>query len=333
MDEEAKRPDKKQKVEHQFDGKFTLRSYDPVKDLESAAQAALEAFRAASTPSDFPTLESVKDVFRQLAASKENQGVVAVDSNGKIVGSNFLEFSDNIAGVGPISVIPTAQKQRVGSALQQYILDIVKTKSPKAVHVATPTETANFKLLSAYGFKQAVEISDMRGFIPSGTTLPRGYNVRVMTANDVYACDQLIAATVGYSRKNKLLNSLKGPYPRFVVMHDDHDLGSRIVGFTTGLHLGGCTVAESDDALKSLIITYSQSYEYIVKTKKEDGEDSSAADDKSEKPSAVVQVPTQHTAIAKWLTEQGFRVHGRRFIGVYGKHQDSKHFYLPSLSF
>jgi len=302
-----------------------------VKDLDAAAQSIYESFKSASNPCDFANVESVRDHLRYLA-SKDTQGIVAVDSSGKIIGSNFVEMSDSVAGIGPLSVVPHAQKQNVGKSLLEQIYNVVKSKSAlKSVFMCTRNDPTQSKFLSPLGFKHSLEVSDLRGFIPSTTTVPHGYYVRVMTANDLYAIDVLVSATTGYSRKNKLLNSLKGHLPRFVVLHEDEDAGRRIVGFTTGFHLAGFSIAENEDALKSLIITYSQSYEYI-KSKKDDSEDT-ATDDKGDGPSIVVQVLSSFPNVAKWLSEQGFKLHSRRFIGVAGKYQEPKNLFVPGFQF
>jgi len=332
--EESKRPEKRQKTEHLFEGSFTLRSYDPVKDLDAAAQAAYEAFKATGKPCDFTNAESVKDLFRFLSASKDNNGVVAVDSNGKILGSNFVEMCDSVAGIGPLSVVPFAQKHQVGTELLQHVMKLVKARSTvKSLCVSSPVEAAQSKLLASVGTKQFLEVADMRGFIPATTSLPRGYHVRVMTANDLYACDGLVSAALGFSRKNRLLSSLKVPLPRFVVLHEDEDTGRRVVGFTTGLSLSGFTIAENEDALKSLIITYSQSYEHLSTKRKDEGGEDASADDKGDGPSVVVQVISQYDSLAKWLTEQGFKIHCRRCIGVSGKIQQPKLLFVPCFYF
>jgi len=186
-------------------------------------------------------------------------------------------------------------------------------------------------------FKQAFEVVDMRGWIPASTTSPKGYYVRVLTANDVFACDNLHQSATGYSRKNRLLHSLKSALPKFVVQRDDEDGTRRVVGFTTGFHLSGFSVAESEDAMKALITIYSQCYEHMRSKKEDGGEDggAAAADDKhkSEGPSVVVQVPTRHASLLKWLTEQGLKKHSHRTVLVSGKAEDDKQIYFPSFQF
>jgi predicted N-acetyltransferase YhbS len=71
---------------------------------------------------DFPTLESAAQLTRDFMRHPSTRGVVAV-SDGRVVGSNFLDERGPIRGVGPITVGPAAQGRRVGRRLMEAVLE------------------------------------------------------------------------------------------------------------------------------------------------------------------------------------------------------------------
>lgn len=50
--------------------------------------------------------------------------VVATDESGKILGSNAIEFIEDVATIGPISVDPDAQTGGVGRKLMEAVVGV-----------------------------------------------------------------------------------------------------------------------------------------------------------------------------------------------------------------
>jgi GNAT superfamily N-acetyltransferase len=84
-----------------------------------------EAFRKINTyhsfPPDFPHVEVAQGVLWMMFAHPEFYCVVA-ESEGRIVGSNCLDERSVVAGLGSITVDPTAQNRGVGRRLMEALL-------------------------------------------------------------------------------------------------------------------------------------------------------------------------------------------------------------------
>src|SRR6185312_14019328 len=88
-----------------------LREVDP-SDADELARICFEAFGQIHDhhrfQRDFPALEAAAGLMGMWIPHPKVWGVVA-ESDGKIVGSNFLDQRDSIPGVGPITVDPEGQ--------------------------------------------------------------------------------------------------------------------------------------------------------------------------------------------------------------------------------
>jgi GNAT superfamily N-acetyltransferase len=71
---------------------------------------------------DFPTLGAAEQLTGAFIAHPSIWGVVA-ESDGRLVGSNFVDERGPIRGLGPITVDPRAQGRGVGRRLMQAALD------------------------------------------------------------------------------------------------------------------------------------------------------------------------------------------------------------------
>jgi len=89
------------------------------RDAEICASICYEAFKAIADqhhfPPDFPDRESAFGLIPQLLSREDIYSVIA-ESDGRVVGSNFLWENGVIAGVGPITVDPAVQNSSIGRA-------------------------------------------------------------------------------------------------------------------------------------------------------------------------------------------------------------------------
>src|SRR6516225_7912391 len=84
------------------------------------------AFAAIATqhnfPPDFPSVEAATGVASMLIGHPGFYGVVAA-SDGRILGSNFLDERSPIGGIGPITVEPSLQNKGIGRQLMQAVIE------------------------------------------------------------------------------------------------------------------------------------------------------------------------------------------------------------------
>src|SRR6185295_1002821 len=95
------------------------------RDAEICASICYEAFKAIADqhhfPPDFPDRESAFGLIPQLLSREDIYSVIA-ESDGRVVGSNFLWENGVIAGVGPITVEPGVQNSAIGRQLMENVL-------------------------------------------------------------------------------------------------------------------------------------------------------------------------------------------------------------------
>ena len=93
-------------------------------DAEICGRICYNAFKTISEAHgfvpDFASPEVAIDVLTRLLANPKFYSVVA-EVDGHIVGSNFLDERNAIAGVGPITVDPTVQNRAIGRRLMNAV--------------------------------------------------------------------------------------------------------------------------------------------------------------------------------------------------------------------
>jgi GNAT superfamily N-acetyltransferase len=129
------------------------------------------------------------------------------ESEGQVIGSNFLDERDPIRGVGPVTVDPLVQVRGIGRRLMEAVLE----RARGAVGVRLVQDSFNMLSVSLYasiGFEVKEPLLLMRGK-PNGK-LPSGIVVRLLkkmiSANVrlyVEKCTDLIVS-VKYAMRSKL---------------------------------------------------------------------------------------------------------------------------------
>jgi predicted N-acetyltransferase YhbS len=94
-------------------------------DATTLGEICYSAFKAIAEahnfPPDFPSPNAAAALLAGLIKHDGFFDVVA-ELDGKIVGSNFLDERNPIAGVGPVTVAPALQNSGAGRALMQAVL-------------------------------------------------------------------------------------------------------------------------------------------------------------------------------------------------------------------
>jgi GNAT superfamily N-acetyltransferase len=249
-------------------------------DAQTCGEICYEAFKTISEqhgfPTDFPAVEMTQELMSMLLARPDVYSVVA-QIDGEIIGSNFLWEDATIAGVGPISVAPTAQNATVGKQLMLAILDRAKQQQFAGVRlVQAAFHSRSLSLYTKLGFDVREPLVSMQGQA-LGLAIP-GYPVRLATAEDLEACNQLCRQLHGFDRHRELAVAIA--QGTATVVDRDH----RITGYATEIGFFGHAIGKSNEDLQALI----------------------GAAPSFDSPGFLL--PTRNSQLFRWCLQQGLRV-------------------------
>lgn len=205
-----------------------------------------EAFRsihdAHSFQRDFPTLEVGEMVIGMFIGRDDVYGVAAL-LDGKPVGSNFISFTDPVAGVGPITVDPECQARGIGRALMKAVIDRAREGGVERIRLMQDSfNSRSLSLYASLGFDVREPIALMQA-APAGGAHD---GVRLAVPGDVPAMDELCVRNYKVSRGNEIANAIKYGFSPFVVERENRIAGYLIPGFL------GHGVAETDEDAAAL---------------------------------------------------------------------------------
>jgi ribosomal protein S18 acetylase RimI-like enzyme len=272
-------------------------------DALSCGTICYEAFKAIGMahnfPPDFPSVEVASGVMSMLLTHPRFYSVVA-ESEGRIVGSNFLDERSSIAGVGPITVDPAGQNHGVGRRLMQDVLDRASRQQAAGVRLLQAGfHNRSLCLYTKLGFRTREPVSILQGK-PLGQKFV-GYHVRAAMEADVTACNRLCHQVHGFDRAGELRDAI-GQKAASVVEH----LG-RITGYTTGIAFFAHSVAETNQDLLALI----------------------GAAPEFGGPGFLL--PTRNHEVFKWCLEAGLKLVSQMTLMTVGLYNEPAGAYMPSV--
>jgi predicted N-acetyltransferase YhbS len=274
-------------------------------DAEVCGEICYEAFatinREHNFPPDFPSPAVAKELMAMLLQRPDVFSVIA-ESDGKVVGSNFLWESDAIAGVGPITVDPAGQNSGAGRKLMEAVLERAERRKFAGVRlVQAAFHNRSLSLYTKLGFAVREPLGCIQG-AALNRTLP-GFTVRTATAADVAECSLLCRKAHGHDRRNELAGAVERTTAKVV------QRCGRITGYTTGTGFFGHAVAETNDDLKALI----------------------AAAAEISGPGFLL--PTRNTEVFNWCLQEGLRVTQPMTLMSMGLYNEPRGAFLPSILF
>ena len=218
-------------------------------DAEICGRICYNAFKTISEAHgfapDFPVPEVAIHVLTQLLADPKFYSAVA-EIDGRIVGSNFLDERNAIAGVGPITIDPAVQNRTIGRRLMDAVHERAAERKFAGVRlIQAGFHTRSLSLYTKLGYEVREPLACMQGkpleiFID-------GHVVRRATEADIDHCNSLCQQVHGHHRGGELRDSVaKGSAT--VVERD-----GRITGYATIIGFFGHAVGETNNDLKALI--------------------------------------------------------------------------------
>ena len=272
-------------------------------DAASAGDICYRAFKTISeahnfTP-DFPAPEVATGLLLNLIKHDGFFDVVA-EIDGRIVGSNFLDERNPIAGVGPITVDPAAQNGSIGRALMQAVIQRAQERGFAGIRLLqSGYHSRSLVLYLKLGFEVREHISCLQG--PAiGKTMP-GCAVRPAAMDDLSACNRLCLDVHGHDRGGELADAIAQGAASVV------ERAGRITGYATPIAFFGHAVGETNDDLKALIAA-APSF-----------------------PGPGFLVPTRNGALMRWCLANGLRVAQTMTLMTIGLYNEPQGAWLPSV--
>lgn len=226
----------------------TIRPIRP-DDYSACARICFEAFGALQdrhgVERDFDSVETAGMVIALFGSRPDFAGFVALDDDGRtVLGSNFLQFSDEVAGVGPITVEPSAQSRGVGRMLMQAVMDEAARRGISQVRLQQEAiNTASLSLYAKLGFDWREACALVR-LAPAESDLE---GTRPVTERDLPSIDEISRRHYHSSRVNEAAGYLKIGLPGFVRSRGGRDVGYFFPSFL------GHGFADSPDDLAALV--------------------------------------------------------------------------------
>jgi GNAT superfamily N-acetyltransferase len=285
------------------DAAVVLREAEPA-DAEACARIVFDAFASIHDlhrfPRDFPVPEAAVGMMAAWVPHPAIWGVVA-EVDGRIVGSNFLDERDPIAGVGPITVDPAGQNAGVGRKLMEAVLE----RGRQARGIRLVQDGFHMRSLSLYtslGFDVTAACVVMSGE-PRGTGAA-GVEVRPLAEEDLEECEALCKRVHGFERTGALRDAMQA-FNAYAAVRD-----GRIVAYASTVTFWqmGHGVAENEDDMKGLLLGAAAA----------EGE-----------PIALL-VPLQ-SGLFRWCLEQGLRAVKPMNVMARGEYQEPQGSWFPSV--
>ena len=272
-------------------------------DAGACGSICYEAFKAIADqhnfPPDFGDRETAVGLLSQLLSREDIYSVVA-ESNGRVVGSNFLWENNVIAGVGPVTVDPPVQNSALGRQLMEDVMRRARARHFVGIRlVQSAYHSRSLSLYTKLGFDTREPLSNLQG--PPIRVEVAGHAVRQANEGDLGDCNKLCLRVHGHDRGPELLEAIK----QGIAMLVEH--GGRITGYATMVGFFGHAVGENNEDLKALIGSATAF------------------------PGPGIMLPTRNGELLRWCLEKGLRIvqpMTLMSIGLYNKPVGA---FLPSI--
>ena len=280
-----------------------------IEDAKEIGKIIFEAFSEIADrhgfPREFPTVDSGINVATFFLSNPGFYSVVAEDLNrtrNNIVGSNFLdERAALVAGVGPITIDPKFQNKGAGRQLMNTVIERAKIKNYPGIRLLQASyHNRSLALYTRLGFNVREPISTLQGK-PISAVIP-GRSVRVARESDLEHCNAVCTAIHGHDRNGELIDSIKHGIAK-VVLHEE-----KITGYTTGLTYFNHSVGFTNDDLKALIASETDSY-----------------------GGPGILIPTRNSELFRWCLDNNLRLVHQLTLMTIGMYNKRAGCYLPSI--
>ncbi|MBX7221010.1 MAG: GNAT family N-acetyltransferase [Blastocatellia bacterium] len=275
-------------------------------DLEACGHIIYEAFKGIADQHnfrpDFPSAEVAIQV-AHLFVNNPLQFGIAAESDGMLVGSNFLLEADPIRSVGPITIAPGQQAHGVGRRLMKAVIER-GTGAPGIRLVQDSFNMASLSLYASLGFEAKEPLVIIEGAITED--LPAGVEVRPLAAADVAECGRLCQKVMGFPRTNELAH--RPPLGQaFCALQE-----GRIIAYASAVNFWPLNhgAAETPEAMQWLLAGASKACGMLS-----------------------FVLPVRQAALFRWCLGHGMRAIKPMTLMAMGAYQEIQGCYLPSVGY
>jgi GNAT superfamily N-acetyltransferase len=275
------------------------------EDAAVCGQICYDAFFAISSshgfPCDFPAPEAAIGLLTMMFSNPAFYCVVA-EVDGRIAGSNCLDESSAIYGVGPVTVQPGTQNRGVGRWLMEAAMDRASTRGASGVRlVQAAFHNRSFSLYTSLGFDVREPLCCLQGKTRARSVA--GCEVRRATPADENACNALSRRVHGFERGSELSQGIAQGTACLV------ERGGRVTGYTSHLGFFGYSTAETNVDLQALIAS-AESF-----------------------AGPGILVPSRNSVLLHWCLQNGLRVVQPMTLMSTGLYNEPAGAWLPSILF
>jgi GNAT superfamily N-acetyltransferase len=285
---------------------ITIRPVAP-GDAEECGRIIYEAFKGISGRHgfrpDFPSVEAATGFVSGFITDPTVFGVVA-ESEGRVVGSNFLSEWDAIRGVGPITVDPHVQARGTGRRLMEAVIERGRTGAGVRL-VQDSYNGASLSLYTSLGFDVKEPLAMMEGSVEGD--VPKGFEVRRMKEEDLGAVNELCRRVHGFDRAGEL-KSLWPVLSPYVAVR-----AGSVTAYASSPNFWalGHAVAESDVDMEALL---------------------AGASAQGDAPLSFL-LPTRQARLFRWCLKGGLRVVKTMTLMSMGEYVEPRGSYLTSVAY
>ncbi len=272
-------------------------------DAAAIGRICYEAFSAISDahgfPADFPSPAMAAETLGRLLAHPGFHSVVA-EIDGRVVGSNFLDCRDPVAGVGPITVDPAVQDGSLGRRLMEAVHRHAQQRGAAGVRlVQAAYHGRSLALYTKLGYAVREPLACMQGKVVSA--VPAGCTIRPVRAGDLAECNRLAARVLGHPRGGELADAVAQGTAKLV------ERDGRITGYATIIGFFGHAAGESNADIVALI----------------------AASRSIAGPGLLA--PMRNQGLFRWCLDHGLRVVQPMTLMTMGAYEPPEGAFLPSI--
>jgi predicted N-acetyltransferase YhbS len=272
-------------------------------DADAAGAICYRAFKTIAEAHnflpDFPSPEIAAGLLGNMIRHERFYDLVA-EIDGRIVGTNFLDERNPIAGIGPVTVEPGDQNAKVGRILMQAVMDRARERGCAGTRLLqSGYHSRSLSLYFKLGFDAREYMACMQG--PAiGKSIP-GCAVRPARSDDLAACNGVCFRVHGHDRSGELADAIAQGSASVV------ERAGRITGYASQIAYFGHAVGETNDDLKALI---GATPAYLG-------------------PGFLV--PTRNGELMRWCLTKGLRVAQTSTLMTIGLYNEPQGAWLPSV--